>query len=175
MFYSILQGFVHTGVKIHWQDIELISERPSSYHYPVIENETHTGEWYIADYEQAFNAKQAEIVQKFKLAMAPVTSLYTDEEIASFPTQEPEALAWDADNTAPTPLIDGLLAERTSVDKATLVQRIIDNSAAYKALAGPTIGKKQHFEDLLYALKTQHEDEQDVTQADIDAILVDYS
>lgn len=121
--------------------------------------------------------KQSEIIQKFKLAMSPVSSLYTTEEIASFPTQEPEAMAWQADNTAPTPLLDGLLAERTSIDKPTLVQRIIDNSAAYKLSAGPAIGKKQHFEDLLYALKTQHEDPEqaDLTNADIDSIVVDFN
>ncbi|WP_273152867.1 hypothetical protein [Methylophaga thiooxydans] len=121
--------------------------------------------------------KQSEIVQKFKQAMSPVTSLYTAEEIASFPTQEPEALAWDADNTAPTPLIDGILAERSSVDKPTLVQRIINNAATYKSVAGPAIGKKQDYEDLLYALKTQHEDpeQDDITKADIDAVVVDFS
>ncbi|EEF80858.1 hypothetical protein [Methylophaga thiooxydans] len=120
--------------------------------------------------------KHSEIVQKFKLAMAPVTSLYTAEEIASFPTQEPEAIAWQSDNAAPTPLIDFIVAERASVDKATLVGRIISNASNYKSVAGPAIGKKQDYEDLLYALQTQHEDEQqpDVIQADIDAIVVDY-
>jgi hypothetical protein len=127
--------------------------------------------------EQLLNNKQGEITQKFKAAMSPVTSLYTAEEIASFPTQEPEALAWQADNTAPTPLIDLIVAERASVDKPTLVQRIIDNAADYKTVAGPAIGKKQDFEDQLYALKAQHEDTEkpDVTKADIDAIVVDFS
>lgn len=127
--------------------------------------------------EQLFDNKQTEIVQKFKTAMSPITGIYTDEDIASFPTQEAEAKAWQADSNSPTPFIDGLLANRPTVDKATLVQRIIDNASTYKAVAGPAIGKKQYYEDLLYALKTQHEDPQqpDVTKADIDAIVVDYS
>lgn len=127
--------------------------------------------------DEFFGNKQIEITQKFKSAMSPVTSLYTAEEIASFPTQEPEALAWQADNTAPTPLIDFIVAERASVNKPTLVQRIIDNAADYKSVAGPAIGKKQDFEDQLYALKAQHEDPEqpDVTKADIDAIVVDFS
>ncbi len=127
--------------------------------------------------EQLFDNKQSEIVQKFKTAMSPITGIYTDEDIASFPTQEAEAKAWQADSNSPTPFIDGLLVNRPTVDKATLVQRILDNATAYKAVAGPAIGKKQHFEDQLYALKTQHEDPQqpDVTKADIDAIVVDYA
>lgn len=127
--------------------------------------------------EQLLDNKQSEIVQKFKAAMSPITNIYTDEDIASFPTQEAEAKAYQADSNSPTPFIDGLLANRPTVDKATLVQRIIDNASTYKAVAGPAIGKKQHFEDLLYALKTQHEDPQqpDVTKADIDTIVVDYS
>ena len=127
--------------------------------------------------DQLLDNKQSEITQKFKQAMSPITGIYTDEDIASFPTQEAEAKAWQADNTAATPFIDGLLANRPSVDKATLVQRIIDNANTYKAVAGPAIGKKQHYEDQLYALKAQHEDPEqpDVTKADIDAIVVDYS
>lgn len=127
--------------------------------------------------EQLLGNKQAEIVQKFKAAMSPITGIYTDEDIASFPTQEAEAKAWQADNTATTPFIDGLLANRPTVDKAALVQRIIDNATTYKAVAGPAIGKKQHYEDQLYALKAQREDPEqpDVTKADIDAIVVDYS
>lgn len=127
--------------------------------------------------DQLMDNKQIEITQKFKAAMSPVTSLYTAEEIASFPTQEPEALAWQADNTAPTPLIDFIVSERSSVDKPTLVGRIITNASNYKSVAGPAIGKKQHFEDLLYVLKTQHEDSEQaaVTQSDIDAIVVDFS
>lgn len=125
----------------------------------------------------SFNSKNNEIRQAFSQYMQPITEGYTAEEIASFPTQEPEALAWQADNTAATPLIDGILQQRTSIDKPTLVQRIIDNSVDYKTVAGQAIGKKQHFEDLLYALKQQHEDrdQPDVTQADLDAIVVDFS
>jgi hypothetical protein len=131
----------------------------------------------VMSIDELFTNKQLEITHNFKQAMSHITGIYTDEDIASFPTQEAEAKAWQADSTAATPFIDGLLANRPSVDKATLVQRIIDNANTYKAVAGPAIGKKQHYEDLLYALKGQHEDPEqpDVTKADIDAIVVDYA
>lgn len=128
-------------------------------------------------FNSAFNDKNAEIRRAFHLAMQPITSTYTAEDIASFPAQEAEAKAWQADNTAETPLLDAMVANRPSIDKATLVTRILANAVIYKQVAGPAIGKKQHFEDLLYALKEQHEDpaQPDVTQADFDAIVVDYS
>ncbi|AUZ85779.1 hypothetical protein [Methylophaga nitratireducenticrescens] len=128
-------------------------------------------------FAEAFIQKLAEITQAFQVAMSPITSTYTAEDIASFPTQEAEAMAWDANNSASTPLLDLIVANRPGIDKATLVSRVITNAATYKALSGTSIGKKQAFEDLIYALKTQHEDTQqpDVTQADFDAIIVDYS
>lgn len=109
--------------------------------------------------------------------MQPITGTYTAEDIASFATQEAEAKAWTADNNAETPLLDFMVANRPLIDKATLVSRILANSVIYKQVAGPAIGKKQHFEDLLYALKAQHDDPEqpDVTQADFDAIVVDFS
>ena len=121
--------------------------------------------------------KNKEIISAYKQAMAPIKANYTDEDISSFPTQEAEAKAWDADNTAETPLLDYMLANRPTVDKATLVSRILQNAVVYKQIAGPAIGKKQYLEDQLYALKAQHEDpdQPDVTQADIDAIVVDFS
>lgn len=126
---------------------------------------------------ELFDSKQAEVSRKFKSAMATTISTYTSEEIASFPTQESEAKAWDADNNSATPLLDYMLANRPTVDKPMLVSRILQNSVIYKQIAGPAIGKKQHYEDLLYALKLQHEDPEqpDVTQTDIDAIVVDFS
>lgn len=129
------------------------------------------------NFEFAFEQKNSEIRKAFSQAMNPITSTYTAEDIASFPTQEAEAKAWDANNSAPTPLLDFMLANRPTVDKETLVTRILGNSVAYKQIAGPAIGKKQYLEDQLYALKAQHEDPEQpvVIQADFDDIVVDFS
>lgn len=124
-----------------------------------------------------FEAKNRDVVAAYKQAMAPIKANYTDEDIASFPTQEAEAKAWDADSNAETPLLDYMLANRPTVDKATLVSRILQNAVMYKQIAGPAIGKKQYLEDQLYALLAQHEDAEqpEVTQVDFDDILVDFS
>lgn len=128
-------------------------------------------------FAEGFELKNNEIRQAFSMAMQPITADYTPEEIASFPTQESEAKAYSIDTNADTPTLDFMVANRSSVDKPTLVSRILANSVVYKQVAGPAIGKKQHYEDLLYALKAQHDDPEqpDVNQADFDAILVDFS
>jgi len=128
------------------------------------------------NFTNAFEIKLSEVVAAYKTAMMPIKANYTDEDIASFPTQESEAKAWNADNNAETELLDYMLANRPSIDKPTLVTRILANAVIYKQIAGPAIGKKQHFEDLLYALLEQHEDAEqpDVAQSDFDAIVVDF-
>lgn len=112
-------------------------------------------------------AKQVEINNSAKAALSSITQQYTREEIDSWATQEAEANAYIADNAALTPLIDAMAGNRPSVDKPTLVSRILANSANYKMVSGAVIGKKHALEDNLNAL-----DENTATQADIDAIVV---
>ncbi|GLP98697.1 hypothetical protein GCM10007891_05510 [Methylophaga thalassica] len=128
-------------------------------------------------FADAAQLKNNEIKNGFQAAVQAITTTYTQEEISTFLTQENEALAWQADNNALTPGIDYIVANRPSVDKATLVSSIISNATTYKDIVFPAMGKKQAYEDKLYALQIQHEDSEqpDVTQADIDAIIVDFS
>lgn len=134
---------------------------------------------YVAPFSfaRAILSKRGEVVAQSRLALNTITKAYTRDEIDSWPTQESEARAWTADNTASTPLIDFLVANRPSVDKATLVGRILTNAQNYKEVSGSVIGKLQAFNDQLDALQTQHDDpgQPDVTQSDIDEIIVDYS
>lgn len=135
----------------------------------------------VSDYIQPFvfadalAIKGTEITAAATQAFSVITALYLQEEIDSFKTQEEEALAWRADNAALTPILDGIVSNRPSVTKEVLVNRILDvNVPAYKAITGTIMGKKQHYEDLIAALKAQHDDpeQDDVTQDDIDQIVV---
>lgn len=79
--------------------------------------------------------------QVFDSACDVITQNAPSKEIDSWKKQEDEARAWDADNTASTPLIDGLLISRgLSETKAQLVQKIIENAdnwaIAYSAELG---------------------------------------
>jgi hypothetical protein len=165
-----------TAIDVSDEVFLILSQNPTSKQYNP-ESELAVDYAQPFSFEAAFSSITTEIRRKFAAAMAPITADYTAEEIASFPTQEAEAKAYESDPNADTPLLDFMVANRPSVDKPTLVSRILANSVIYKQVAGPAIGKKQDFEDDLYALKAQHEDPQqpDVTQADFDAIVVDFS
>jgi hypothetical protein len=52
MWLSVEKGTVYFGDKVDWMDIQLESPRPTPYHYPVIENGNHAGEWELNEAEQ---------------------------------------------------------------------------------------------------------------------------
>lgn len=163
-------------VEVDDADALLLSQHPQTKCYDKINGEV-VDIVHLFDFSKAVELKNSEVRNGFKLVTKGITNTYTEEETATFPTQLSEALAWQADNNAATPGIDHLVANRPSIDKATLVSRIIANSSTYIDIVFPAMGKKQDYEDQLYALKLQHEDPQqpDVTQADFDAIVVDFS
>lgn len=74
--------------------------------------------------------------------LAAIRGAYTQEEIDTFGIQEAEAAAWTNDASAPTPLIDGIIAHNGRT-KADQVARILSKAAAYKAAVGAAIGRKQ--------------------------------
>lgn len=162
---------IHTipesAIEVSEADFMLLSQNPDSKRYDIA---TDMVVDYAPDFvlDDAKTIKLAEINSKASEALGSLTTLYPRFEIDSWPTQEAEAHAWDADNTALTPLIDLMVENRPSVDKPKLVGRIIANAADYKALTGVIIGKRQAFEDELNALSDT------ATQADIDAIVVTF-
>lgn len=136
----------------------------------------------ISDYVQPFvfadalAEKRAEIDSKSSEALTSITSKYTREERDTWEIQKLEAEAWTADNQSPTPFIDSLVANRPSKTKPAMCARILEKSALYIDQSGAVIGKKQAFVDQLYALQAQQDDpnQPDITQVDIDAIVVSY-
>lgn len=68
-----------------------------------------------------------------------IGSTFLEGERETFNTQEAEATAWTADNTASTPMIDAMIAQSGDA-KADLVGRILANAAALKVASGAIIG-----------------------------------
>lgn len=95
-----------------------------------------------AEPERLKKAAIDKAIREFEAEVAAMTSSYSQAEIDTFPTQEAEANAYAADNTAPTPLLDAIISESGEV-KALLVTSILANAAALKIGAGKAIGKKQ--------------------------------
>lgn len=71
-----------------------------------------------------------------------ITDGYTEDEIKSWDTQLAEATAYNADNTASTPLLDSMIAVSGDT-KADLVTRILAKAEAYSKAFGAALGKKQ--------------------------------
>lgn len=79
---------------------------------------------------------------QLRTELAAIRGAYTQEEIDTFNTQESEAVAWTNDASAPTPLIDGIIAHNGR-SKADQVSRILVKAAQYKSAVGAAIGRKQ--------------------------------
>lgn len=81
---------------------------------------------------------------------------YPQTEIESFYRQEKEALAWQADNKADTPMLKQIARVR-GVPFDVLVGKVIEKASQFAVAIGVIIGQRQAFEDRLLATKTQEE------------------
>lgn len=81
---------------------------------------------------------------------------YPQTEIESFYRQEKEALAWQANNKADTPMLKQIARIR-NIPFEVLVQKVIEKSEQFALAVGVIIGQRQAFEDRLLATKTLEE------------------
>ncbi|WP_424765418.1 hypothetical protein [Necropsobacter rosorum] len=84
---------------------------------------------------------------------------YPQTEIDSFYRQESEALAWQADNNAATPMLKQIAANR-GIDFEVLVTKVLDKSDQFAVAVGAIIGQRQKFEDWILAAENQETLEQ---------------
>ncbi len=108
----------------------------------------------VANYSTALDVTQLAAVNsvvalekadaKFKSDVKTLTAGTTFEETSSWPQQKEEAIAFQADSTAATPLLDSLIASRnlaeTKADFATLV---MGKAATYATDYGNVLGAYQ--------------------------------
>ena|SRR5438874_8640732 len=98
------------------------------------------------------SAKLLELADAFSSRIAAVKAGYPDEEVSSWPEQKAEAAAYNADKTAPTPLLASMARAR-GIALADLVSRVLANAAAWSVTSGALIGKRQRYEDQVAAAK----------------------
>ena len=111
---------------------------------------------YVPTFEELKYAKLSEINAAYNAATSALVSAYPKSELLTFDKQEAEARAWQADNSAETPLVDMLAAGR-QIDKAELVRRIIAKADAFALATGYLTGQRQRYEDLLGEAQTVEE------------------
>ena len=81
---------------------------------------------------------------------------YPQTEIESFYRQEKEALAWQVNNKADTPMLKQIARIR-NIPFEVLVQKVIEKSEQFALAVGVIIGQRQAFEDRLLATNTLEE------------------
>lgn len=108
-----------------------------------------------ATLDQLRFAKKAQIELAYKQEMEGL-HVSPPKERETYPFQYFEAVQWQKDNAFPTPLLDGLLAERQQAgeDKTLLAQKIIDAANITGRLSGELTGKRQRLEKLIAVAAT---------------------
>ena len=97
----------------------------------------------------------AQLANKTDALKAGLLVGYPQTEIDSFYRQEKEALAWQADKKAETPMLKQIALLR-GVPFEILVQKVIEKSEMFAMVIGAIIGQRQQLEDrILTATKPE--------------------
>lgn len=134
-------------------DLTVSPPRPSDYH------EWDGKKWKISKTAAAARFAEQKTALAFRLAAKAdelknsLLAGYPQVEIDSFYRQEKEALARQADNNAPTPMLAQIAAAR-GVELDVLIGKVIEKSARLAVAVGAIIGKRQQLEDKLNTIET---------------------
>lgn len=134
-------------------DLAVSPPRPSEYH------EWDGKKWKISKADAAARFAKQKTALAFRLAEKAdelknsLLAGYPQVEIDSFYRQEKEALARQADNNAPTPMLAQIAAAR-GVELDVLIEKVIEKSARLAVAVGAVIGKRQQLEDKLNTIET---------------------
>ena len=149
-----------TGGGTVWAEngvIQCSGSSPSAYHVFDLK----TKKWVISPAKQTvLFAEQkesliAQLANKADTLKAGLLVGYPQTEIESFYRQEKEALAWQADHNAETPMLKQIALLR-GVPFEILVQKVIEKSEMFAMVIGAIIGQRQQLEDrILTATKPE--------------------
>ena len=133
----------------------LILQPPTPAHTLNLETMT----WEIGEEQAAAYFAKQKTAAAFRLAAKAdelknsLLAGYPQVEIDSFYRQEKEALARQADNNAPTPMLAQIAAAR-GVELDVLIGKVVEKSARLAVAVGAIIGKRQQLEDKLNTIET---------------------
>lgn len=89
----------------------------------------------------------------FEQAAQALTAGYPEAERLTWPIQQSEALAWAADETAPTPYLDGL-ADARGITPAEMRALTLAQVQAFQAASQQLVGTRQRLRDEINAAAT---------------------
>jgi len=114
---------------------------------------------YMPDLATVKKQAQAELVHIFEERANAIAGRYPGFERDTWQDQEAEALAYLADPNTPTPVLTGIATQR-GITVAELAQRVIDNAAAWRAVAPDLCGQRQAASDQIEDAGTPEEVQQ---------------
>lgn len=123
------------------------------------ELDTEKVRYYLTDEDRELSVKFNKFVMlkviadRFSERMKNLMVEASDLEVATWEEQKREALLYQSDNTASTPLIDILAAGR-GIDKSVLVTKILNNVEAYKIKLANLLVEQQQIEARVKACET---------------------
>ena len=123
------------------------------------ELETEKVRYYLTDEDRELSVKFNKFVMlkviadRFSERMKNLMVEASDLEVATWEEQKREALLYQSDNTASTPLID-ILATGRGIDKSVLVTKILNNVEAYKIKLANLLVEQQQLEARVKACLT---------------------
>jgi len=127
--------------------------RPSQYHDLV------DGQWTLdaqAQLDGTRTSQLAVVNAAFESAAAALTTGYPEAERLTWSVQQQEALAWQADNSAATPYLDGLAAAR-GITAAEMRSLTLAQVQAFMAASQQMVGTRQKLRDQINAATTVEE------------------
>lgn len=148
MKYAILD---QSGQAVQWCDDDTVTTLPDG---AVVLTEA---EWDARHAAQPPTLRQAQDIQvkivssACEAALSQITGAYPPSEIVSWDSQYAEAVAWTANNSAPTPLLNAIIAENGQT-LAAQAASVLSKAAAFKAASGAAIGRRQLLTDQINAI-----------------------
>lgn len=135
-------------VALGWVERKRLTASPtiSEYHDGTYTVEVIDGQPYDAPVllsktpEMLYSTIQTEIDAQFQASIDQLKTGYSQDEIQSWDAKKQEAQAWDADNTAPTPLLSAI-ATSQGISLADLVNKVLTNAVAYAQAYGTAEGQ----------------------------------
>ena len=99
--------------------------------------------------------------RSFKHKAKAIKAAYPDAESESWPIQRAEALAYDADPTVATPLLQSI-ADSRGITLAEQVTKVLENVVAFDAEFGALLGKYQKNKSILTSIDLEDENTWDL-------------
>lgn len=141
-------------IEVSVDDYQAAMARPAGYTFDFVDGKLVLTPPAAPTLDALRAAKLAEINAASDKSASLLTDGYPDFETKTWPDQQREALAWNADNTTPTPRIDAMAAYR-GIDRVLYLQKTVSKVLYFQKASDYLVGTRQKYVDQANAAKSQ--------------------